>query len=291
MQLRLEGSFRASHAAAQSTVRDAVQAISDRVDSAEASLVEARARLDEALDIHVANLQLIAPENIRQQIAELCEEGVHEALRSAQISFNAAVEEKAECHASLIEQRLWERVDDTQRQAQNAMTSRMRASEDQMQARLEALLAAASSHTDSSVTSLESKLGKKTIELCSTLERSMSKKVSMSVKSLEKKVNDRLDAAKVQILGEAHIQVLAAVAQMETRVSSLQHLVEAQQLVEADKDEVKEALAAQMERMHLSQKLSAEGLDDRIQRAIRDLEVRVEGTTRKQVNELERLQW
>ncbi|EGZ17676.1 hypothetical protein PHYSODRAFT_300671 [Phytophthora sojae] len=103
MQLRLEESFRASHAAAQSTVCDAVQAISGRVDSAEAILVEARARLDEALDIHVANSQLIAPENIRQQIAELCEEGVHEALRSAQVSFNAAVEEKAERHASLIE--------------------------------------------------------------------------------------------------------------------------------------------------------------------------------------------
>jgi len=99
MQMQLQERFRFTHAAAESSVAEAVQAIIARADTAEANLIEARARLDEAVDMHVANAQLITPDNI----AQACEEQVQEAMVIAQASFDAAMEAKAEKHASVLE--------------------------------------------------------------------------------------------------------------------------------------------------------------------------------------------
>jgi hypothetical protein len=99
MQMQLQERFRFTHAAAESSVAEAVQAIIARADTAEANLIEARARLDEAVDMHVVNAQLITPDNI----AQACEEQVQEAMVIAQASFDAAMEAKAEKHASVLE--------------------------------------------------------------------------------------------------------------------------------------------------------------------------------------------
>ncbi|EGZ14165.1 hypothetical protein PHYSODRAFT_303424 [Phytophthora sojae] len=173
LQPRLEESFRSSQLVVQSSIGQGIDEITARADTAETRLIEARARLEEAVDINVANSQLIDPDNL---IARVCEEHVNQALYVAQASFDAAVEAKAGYHASRLESRLREHVDESQLKTLYTAVDLASEQEARTQEKLESLLMTACKHTDSSVAAMETNLSKKMDDFTSKLDHFVEKK-------------------------------------------------------------------------------------------------------------------